>query len=82
MLILGTPDDIRERVKLLCETVGKDGGWIPNGGGHIPEDTKPENFRALLDAVMEYGKYSMVRLRSLKLASPVLMGLNSPNQAL
>ena len=48
MLILGTPDDIRERVKLLCETVGKDGGWIPNGGGHIPEDTKPENFRALL----------------------------------
>lgn len=58
MLILGTPDDIRERVKLLCETVGKDGGWMPNGGGHIPEDTKPENFRALIDAVMEYGKYS------------------------
>lgn len=58
MLILGTPDDIRERVKLLCETVGKDGGWMPNGGGHIPQDTKPENFRALIDAVMEYGKYS------------------------
>ncbi|QGP91133.1 Uroporphyrinogen decarboxylase (URO-D) [Neomoorella glycerini] len=58
MLILGTPDEVRARVKLLCETVGKDGGWIPHGGGHIPEDTKPENFRALIDAVMEYGRYS------------------------
>ncbi|WP_213951769.1 uroporphyrinogen decarboxylase family protein [Tepidanaerobacter syntrophicus] len=58
MLILGSPEDIRKRVKLLCETVGKYGGWGPNGGGHIPEDTKPENFRALLDAVLEYGKYS------------------------
>lgn len=58
MLILGTPEDVRARVKLLCETVGKDGGWLPNGGGHIPQDTKPENFRALVDAVMEYGRYT------------------------
>lgn len=58
MLILGTPEDIKERVKLLCETVGKDGGWAPNGGGHIPENTKPENFRALIDAILEYGRYS------------------------
>lgn len=58
MLILGTPDDIRNRVKELCETVGKDGGWIPNGGGHIPADTKPENYQALLDSVLEYGRYS------------------------
>lgn len=58
MLILGTPEEIRARVKHLCETVGADGGWIPNGGGHIPRDTNTENFRSLLDAVMEYGKYS------------------------
>lgn len=58
MMILGTPDDIKERVKLLCETVGKDGGWIPQGGGHIPEDCKPENFQALIDAVNEYGRYT------------------------
>lgn len=58
MFILGTPEDIRARVRHLCETVGADGGWIPNGGGHIPEDTKPENYRAMIDAVMEYGRYS------------------------
>jgi len=57
-LIFGSPEQVRARVKLLCETVGKDGGLIIRGGTNVPEDTKPENFRALLDAIMEYGKYS------------------------
>ncbi|NSW84285.1 MAG: uroporphyrinogen decarboxylase [Syntrophothermus sp.] len=57
LLILGTPDEVRERVKLLCETVGKDGGFIVNGGCGIPYNTKPENFRALIDATLEYGRY-------------------------
>ncbi|HEY3423438.1 MAG TPA: uroporphyrinogen decarboxylase family protein [Negativicutes bacterium] len=58
MLILGTPEDVKQRVKLLCQTVGKDGGYIINGGCRMPRGTKPENFRALVDAVMEYGRYS------------------------
>ena len=58
MLILGTPEDVRARVKLLCETVGEDGGWMPHSGGLVPQDTKPENFKAMLDATMEYGRYS------------------------
>jgi len=57
LFILGTPQEMRERVKLLCETVGKDGGFIVNGGCNIPYDTKPENYRAMIDAVMEYGRY-------------------------
>lgn len=56
-LILGTPDEVRERTKLLCETVGQDGGYIINGGCSIPYDTKPENYRAMIDAVLEYGRY-------------------------
>lgn len=56
-LILGTPDDVKKRVKLLCKTLGKDGGYIINGGNGIPYDTKPENFRAMIDAVIEYGRY-------------------------
>lgn len=58
MFILGTPDQIRSRVKQLCETVGKDGGLIINGGCDIPYVTKPENFRAYVDAILEYGRYS------------------------
>jgi hypothetical protein len=36
MFILGTPNEIRTRVRELCETVGKDGGLILNGGCAIP----------------------------------------------
>ena len=57
MLILGSPQEIRERVRLLCETAGRDGGLIINGGCNIPYDTKPENYRAMIDAIIEYGTY-------------------------
>ena len=48
---------MRARLKELCETVGKEGGLILNGGCAIPYLTKPENFKAYLDATLEYGKY-------------------------
>lgn len=57
MFILGTPQEMRARVKLLCETVGKDGGFMINGGCHIPSETKPENYRAMIDAIIEFGTY-------------------------
>jgi len=38
--------------------VGKDGGLIINGGCAIPYDTRPENFRAYVDAILEYGRYN------------------------
>ncbi|UMZ74759.1 uroporphyrinogen decarboxylase family protein [Natranaerofaba carboxydovora] len=57
MFILGSPDEMRERVKWLCETVGQDGGYILNGGCNIPYDTKPENYKAMIEAAMEYGFY-------------------------
>ncbi|MCL6478998.1 MAG: uroporphyrinogen decarboxylase [Peptococcaceae bacterium] len=57
LFILGTPQEMKDRVKLLCETVGKDGGFIVNGGCNIPYDTRPENYRAMIDAIMEYGRY-------------------------
>jgi methoxylated aromatic compound---corrinoid protein Co-methyltransferase len=56
-LILGTPEDVREEVKHLCETVGKGGGYIISGGCNFPYTTKPENFRAMIDAVKAYGTY-------------------------
>jgi uroporphyrinogen-III decarboxylase len=56
-LILGNPQEVRTQVKSLCETVAVDGGFIINGGCNIPYTTKPENFKAMVDAVMEYGVY-------------------------
>jgi hypothetical protein len=56
-LILGTPDEMRQHVKHLCETVGQGGGFIICGGCNFPYETKVENFRAMIDAVMEFGWY-------------------------
>ena len=55
--ILGTPEEMRKQVKLLCDTVGKGGGYIVSGGCNFPYTAKPENFRAMIDAVCEYGIY-------------------------
>ncbi|MHB1345741.1 MAG: uroporphyrinogen decarboxylase family protein [Thermoleophilia bacterium] len=56
--ILGTPESIRRRVRELCEVVGDGGGFIVGGGCNIPYTTKPENYRAMIDAVLEYGVYA------------------------
>lgn len=58
LLILGTPEEVRQKTRELCETVGRDGGFIINGGCGIPYDTRPENFKAMCKAVMDYGRYS------------------------
>ncbi len=55
MLILGTPDRVRAHVRELCERAGKGGGYIISAGCNFPYDTKPENFRAMIDTVMDYG---------------------------
>jgi hypothetical protein len=55
--ILGTPDEMRTQVKMLCETVGRGGGFIISGGCNFPYTTKPENFRAMTEAVLKYGCY-------------------------
>jgi uroporphyrinogen-III decarboxylase len=60
--IIGTPKEMRERVKRLCSELGPGGGYLINGGCNFPHDTKTENFRAMIEAVMEYGIYD----RSLK----------------
>ncbi len=54
-LMLGTPDQVREQVRELCETVGKGGGYILSAGCSFPYDAKPENFRAMIETAMEYG---------------------------
>ncbi len=57
MFIIGAPSEIEERVKLLCDKAGRDGGFIMSGACLIPYETKPENYRAMVNAVMKYGWY-------------------------
>ncbi len=55
ILILGTPDQVREHVRELCQTVGRGGGYMISAGCSFPYDAKPENFKAMVEAAMEYG---------------------------
>jgi uroporphyrinogen-III decarboxylase len=66
LLILATPEQVREQVKLLCETIGREPGYVISGGCNIPYDTKPENLRAVCDAVEEFGWLDKSRKLTLK----------------
>lgn len=57
MFIIGNTQQIRERVKMLCEAAGSGKSLLINGGCNIPYDTKPDNYRAMIDAVLEFGTY-------------------------
>jgi uroporphyrinogen decarboxylase len=53
----GTPEDVKNEVKLRIDTVGKGGGLLL-GPSHLLQDEVPwENVIAFFEAVEEYGKY-------------------------
>ena len=56
MLKLGTPQEVKDYVKKLIDTVGKGGGFIV-GNGAFFDEAKPENVKAMVDAAREYGVY-------------------------
>jgi uroporphyrinogen-III decarboxylase len=56
MLHLGTPREVRNHVKKLIDTVGKDGGLIVCNGAFF-DHAKPENVKAMVEATKEYGVY-------------------------
>jgi hypothetical protein len=57
MLQLGTPDEVRDYVKNLIDTAGKDGGFIVSNGAFFDE-AKAENVKAMIDTTKEYGAYT------------------------
>ena len=56
LLQIGTPDDVKDNVRKLIDTAGKDGGYIMMNGAVIDE-AKPENVKAMIDYTKEYGVY-------------------------
>ncbi|MCE5250463.1 hypothetical protein LLG96_09620 [bacterium] len=57
VLPFGTPEDVRNEVKLRIETVGPGGGLIIGPSHNIQPDVSLENVLAFYDAVREYGTY-------------------------
>jgi len=57
LLAGGTPEEIRERTKKVCEVVGKGGGFIMSTEIAELEGCKPELIQIWIDATKEYGRY-------------------------
>jgi len=56
-LIVGKPEQVRDEVRNLIDTFGDNGGLIIDGSVGIPDEAKPENLEAMMDAVFKYGVY-------------------------
>ncbi len=56
LLNLGTPEEVRDYVKKLIDTVGKDGGLIVCNGAFF-DHARPENVKAMVEAAKEHGVY-------------------------
>ena len=52
----GTADEVKAYCRKLIETCAPGGGYILTGGATATE-SKPENFRAFMEAAKEYGMY-------------------------
>jgi len=50
----GTPEDVRNEVIRLIDTLGSDGGYIVCPAHAIQPDTSPENIMAIYDTALEY----------------------------
>jgi len=57
LLQVGSPSEVEEVVENLIKTCGKDGGLIVSTSTGITHEAKPENVKAMIDAVKKYGRY-------------------------
>jgi|YelNatPaOPRAMG01_1025707.scaffolds.fasta_scaffold24298_3 hypothetical protein len=56
LLAVGTPEQVKEYVKKLIDTCADGGGFILTNGAFFDE-AKPENVKAMVEFVKEYGVY-------------------------
>jgi hypothetical protein len=57
LLCTGSPQDIKDYCKKLIDIVGRDGGFIMDGGTGVPDETPPQNVKAMAEFTREYGVY-------------------------
>ena len=50
-LPFGTPQDVRDQVRLRLDTIGRGGGLILGPTHHVQLDTPLENFWAMVDTI-------------------------------
>jgi hypothetical protein len=56
LMLMGTPEDIKEHCKKLIDTCGKEGGYIMDTSALLDE-ARPENVKAMFEFTRAYGVY-------------------------
>ena len=57
LLQVASPSEVEEFVKNLVKTCGKDGGLVVSTSTGLTHEAKPENVKAMVEAVKKYGRY-------------------------
>lgn len=57
ILARGTLEEARDEAKRCLEEAMAGGGYIMGTGDEVPTDAKPENLRAMVEVVEEFGRY-------------------------
>ena len=56
LMVGGSPEDVKSYCKKTIDIAGKEGGYILSPAA-VMNDAKPENVRAMVDIIKEYGGY-------------------------
>ncbi|HEY8476764.1 MAG TPA: uroporphyrinogen decarboxylase family protein [Chloroflexota bacterium] len=56
-LTRGTPEEVEEEVKLRIKQLAPGGGYLCGASNSVPEYVPFENFMAMRNAILKYGKY-------------------------
>jgi len=57
LLVFGTPDEVRRSVKETIDIAAPGGGYIISSSNSVHQDCKAENYLAMVEAALEYGRY-------------------------
>jgi len=58
VLPFGTPDEVREHVRLMIEVLGANGGYIVGPSHMLERDVSYENVKAMVQAIDDFGSYA------------------------
>lgn len=57
LLSRGTPEQVRSLVRQYIEDVGQGGGWCAGSSNSIPDYASVQNYQAMIETVLQFGKY-------------------------
>jgi uroporphyrinogen decarboxylase len=61
LLCRGSAEQVRQNTRALIRSVSPGGGHILSSGNSITSAVQPENFRTMVEAAHEYGRYPIAR---------------------